>query len=232
MSLTLLQICTQALDDVTGFDSPSSIIGNDDDTAKTLLACARRTCRELEREVKWQALVMPYSFATVASTSAYSLPADLRRFGNGTFYNLTEEQALLGPVSGMTWAELTRGSLEIGYQYAFTVRGGYLSLSPTPSSVQNIGYDYYSKYFCTNSGGTAISDWTADSDLFRLDDELAVLGIAYRFKARKGLPFAEEKADYQAAVMALKVDDRPLPMIDVSGVPRYVQSNIPSRSWG
>lgn len=229
---TLLSLCQDALNDVDGFELPSSIIGNTDPTAVLLLSLATRVGRELEREVKWAALETAYSFATVAATAAYDLPEDYRRFVNQTIYNVSEEQPLIGPVSGMLWADLTRGSFECGFLYSYRVKGNRIHLTPTPTDVQTVGFDYYSKYFCTDDDGVAQAGWLADTDLFRLDEELATLGISYRFKARKGLPFAEEKADYVAAVSALKFDETPKAIIDVSGVPRYAHSNIPSRNWG
>jgi len=232
MAATLLQLCTDALEGVDGFETPSTIVGNTDPTAILLKNIAAQIGRELAREVKWQTLKTAYTFATVASTSAYSLPADFQRFANLTFWNTSEEQPLIGPVNGIDWAALTRGIVVLGIRYAFHVSGGYLNITPTPTDVQNIGYDYYSRYYSTTSGGTAQENWVADSDLWRLDRDLAVLGMRYRFRARKGLPFAEEKADYLAALMALQFDDTPKPVIDVSGVPRVRYTGIPDGNWG
>ena len=232
MAPTLLQLCTDALEGVDGFAVPTTIIGNDDGTAILLKNIASQVGRELVREVKWQALKTAYSFATVASTSAYSLPADFQRFANLTFWNTSEDQPLIGPLNGIDWAELTRGLTVLGIRYAFHVAGGYLNITPTPTDVQNIGYDYYSRYFSTTSAGVAQENWGNDADLWRLDPDLAALGIRYRFRARKGLPFTEEKADYAAAVLALQFDDTPKPLIDVSGVPRVRYTGISDGNWG
>lgn len=232
MPSTLLQLCTDALEGVDGFEAPTTIIGNDDGTAVLVKNLAIQVGRELVREVKWQALKTAYSFATVPATSAYSLPPDFQRFANLTFWNTSEDQPLIGPLNGIDWAALTRGLTVLGIRYAFHVAGGYLNITPTPTDVQNIGYDYYSRYFSTTAAGVAQENWGADGDLWRLDPDLAALGIRYRFKARKGLPFAEEKADYAAAVAALQFDDTPKPLIDVSGVPRARYTGIPDGNWG
>src|SRR3989304_5905587 len=107
MAATLLQLCTDALDGVDGFETPSTIVGN-----------TAQTGRELAREVKWQTLKTAYTFATVASTSAYSLPADFQRFANLTFWNTSEDQPLIGPLNGIDWAALTRGLPGLGIRSA------------------------------------------------------------------------------------------------------------------
>lgn len=232
MATTLLQLCTDALEGVDGFDVPTTIIANTDPTAVLLKNIAGQVGRELVRKVKWQALKTEYSFATVASTSGYSLPTDFRRFSNLTFWNTSEGQPLIGPVNSINWAALKRGIVVLGVRYAFHVAGGYLNLTPTPTDVQNIGYDYYSRYFSTTSLGVAQENWLNDADLWRLDPDLAALGMRYRFKSRKGLPFAEEKLDYLDAISDLQFDDTPKPVIDVSGVPRVHHTGIPDGNWG
>jgi hypothetical protein len=229
---TLLSLCTEVIEGIDSFDAPSSIVGNDDPSAVLLKNIASQVGRELVRDVRWEVLKTPYSFATVASTSAYSVPADFGRFANLTFWNTSENQPLIGPLSAVDWAALTRGITVIGIRYAFAMYGGFINITPTPTAVQNIGYDYYSKYFCTNSGGTAIENWAADSDIWRLDSDLAVLGMRYRFRARKGLPFSEEKADYLQAIKSLQFDDSPKALIDVSGLPRGKYDGIPSGNFG
>lgn len=232
MARTLLQLCTEVIEGIDGFNAPSSIIANEDPTAVLLRNVATQVGRELTREVRWQVLQTDYSFATVATVAAYDLPADIQRTSDLTFWNETEDRPLLGPANAVTWAALTRGAFISAINYTVRVSGGYLRLTPTPTNVQTIGYDYYSRYFCTTSAGVAIENWAADSDLWRLDTDLAILGMRYRFRARKGLPFTEEKADYMAAIASLQYDDSPKPLIDVSGLPRHRYDGIPEGGFG
>jgi len=217
---TLLQLCTEAIEGIDSFSAPSTIIGNSDPTAVLLKNVATQVGRELVREARWQALKAPYTFATVANTSAYGLPSDFQRFANLTFWNTSEGQPLIGPLNAVDWASVTRGLVVLGVRYAFAIYGNFLRITPTPTAAQNIGFDYYSRFFCTTDAGVAIENWSADSDLWRLDPDLAVRGIQYRFRARKGLPYAEEKADYLSGIAALQFDDTPKPLIDVSGIRR------------
>jgi hypothetical protein len=231
MAKTLVQLCAEAIESLGPFNIPTTIIGNSDPDAAILKWAATQTGRELVRSYSWQVLLSSTTITTVAGTYQYSLPADFRRFSNETFYNITEERALYGPMTPSSWAELTKGITLSTFDYSFRVAGNYLEFSPTPTSVQTLGYDYYSKYYSTDSGGTAQANWAVDTDLPRLDDDLFVLGIRYRFLQRKELPFAEDKADYLDAIQQSLFDDTPKAVSNLSGTPTW-RSNVPDINWG
>lgn len=231
MAKTLLQLCTEAIESLGPFNIPTTIFSNEDPDAAILKWAATQTGRELVRSYSWQALNTAGTITTASGTATYALPADFRRFANNTFYNVTEARGLYGPLSPSSWAELTRGITLSTLNYSFRVAGNNVELSPTPSSVQTVGYDYYSKYYSTDSGGTAQENWAADTDLPRLDDDLFVLGIRYRFLQRKELPFAEDKADYLDALQQLLFDDTPKAVSNLSGTPQNI-SNLPDTNFG
>jgi hypothetical protein len=233
-SLSLAQICTQALEDVTGFDIPSTFIGNDDDTALTVKRAAVKVGRELAAKVRWQALLSEHTFATVAATQNYSLPTDYGQFAS-PLWDRTNDWELLGPATPKIWQILQSATISAGVRYWFRVAGNFIQIYPTPTTVNTIAFDYFSRYYCTDSLGTALEDWTADSDLCRIDGELMLLGVVYYFKKAKGLPFAEEKADYMSGILDYQSNDTPKGRVDLAaGIP-YVDpliGNLPDTNFG
>lgn len=231
---TLLETCQAAIEEIGGFDVPSSIFGNSDPDAIHLKRAAMRTGRELEREYKWQVLRTEYTFDTADGTSAYDFPTDIRRFANVTFWSDSDNWPLI-KVSNIGWRELNSGINVSGILFYFDVFGNEIHLHPTPTSIRTIDFDYYSKYYANSSGGTAKEEFDDDSDTFRLDDDLLLLGTIFHFLKRKRLPYAEEKAEYLSAIGHLQADDTPKPIIDVaripydSGLPR---PNFPDGGFG
>ena len=232
MTITLKQICQEALEGIGSIEVPTTIFNNTDDTAIVLKRAAIQTGRELVREYSWQALLTPTTVTTVASTTQYGLPSDFQRFSHLTFWNESEDQQLIGPFGPTGWAELKRGIIADQFRYSFRVAGNYLEISPTPEAGQTIGYDYYSKQYCTDSAGTAQDNWLADTDLARLPEDIFVLGVRYRFLQRKFLPFEEDKADYIKAINHAIFDDTPKANSNLSGIPKYQASNLPDGNFG
>lgn len=236
-SQTLLSICQEAIEDVDGFDIPSTIINNDDPTAVALKRAARKTGRELAAKVRWQALLSasPYTFSTIASNANYDLPSDYGQFAHVTEWDATQMWELLGPASPALWQWLQNATIASGIRYWFRVSGNYFQLFPTPTAVGTISYAYYSRYYCTNSGGTAIEDWASDTDLSRIDSELFILGIAYYFRRAKGMPYGAEQADYMQGILDYQSNDSPKGVVDFAAGINYRAmgvGNLPETGFG
>lgn len=234
-SETLLQICTAAMEDVDGFNIPTTIINNEDPTAVILKRAARKAGRELAAKVKWQALLDEHTFATENGTAGYDLPDDYGQFASITFWDRSNDWELLGPATPKVWQNLQSATISAGVRYWFRVSGNSFQIYPTPTTANTIAYDYYSRYYCTSSGGTAQEDWASDNDLCRIDSELMTLGVSYYFKKAKGLPFAEEKADYISGILDNQSNDTPKGTVDFGASNPLVDvgiGNIPDTGFG
>lgn len=230
---SLLETCEAAIEEIGGFDVPSSIFGNSDPDAIHLKRAAMRAGRELETEYVWQALRTEYTFDTENGTSAYDFPEDIRRFANVTFWSDDDDWPLI-KVSNIDWRALNSGINVSGIIYYFDVFGNQIHLHPEPTNIRKIDFDYYSKYYANSSGGTAKEEFDDDNDTFRLDDDLLLLGTIFHFLKRKRLPYAEEKAEYLERIKHLRADQSPKPVINMSqgalrgGLP---YPRVPDGSW-
>lgn len=231
---TLAEICQDALTGIDGFGIPTTFVGNEENqTAELTLSLATQVARELTRKYKWQVLKKEHSFTTVNGQEGYDLPEDFQRFANLTFWSESDRWPLI-QVSNVGWRELKSGLIVSGIRFYFIVSGGKFRINPTPSSAYQIAFDYYSKNFALSSNGSdEKSEWTDDDDIWRLDPDLLTLGIRYRFRSRKGQPFAEDKADYIDAIRDALFDDTPKPVIDTGVVPRrdLLEANVPDGNW-
>lgn len=233
--LTLLTICQDALSDVKGYNKPSTIVGNDnDDAAVQLLRAAKKVGRELATKIRWQALMAEYTFATVDGTASYSLPSDFQAFANGTVWDRTNDWELLGPATPKIWQTLQSGTVSAGVRRWYRVAGDFIQLYPTPTSADTIAFDYYSSYYAETSGGTAIEDWTADTNVSRIDGEIFTLGVTYYFMKAEGLPCLEEKQAYMQAILDHQSDDTPKPTVrfNANALVNPMMGNIPETGFG
>jgi hypothetical protein len=110
-------------------------------------------------------------------------------------------------------------------------------LNPMPAeSGQLFAYDYFSNAWCESASGVPQSLWTADTDVYKLDEDCFIQGIKWRFLRAKGLDYAQEKMDYQddcIRVMARDGGNRDLPIAGGTYGARFLNDdNIPETGFG
>lgn len=196
MTLTLLELCQRVARD-SKTSVPNTIVSNAELEAAQLLQCARATMKDLLKKVDWEELQKEGTISTAASTVAYNLPSDFDRIINETAWNATTKYPMIGVVSAKAWQDLknNRTSTSSVCDY-YRIRAGQILIFPTPSATESLIYEYVSNKPIESSGGTAQTEWLADTDLPRLDDYLVELGIRWRFRKMNGKPYAEDMNEY------------------------------------
>lgn len=135
--------------------------------------------------------------AIIFGQDAYSLPNDFSFFIGDTWWDRSYRWQLAGPVSPQEWQQLKSGLSPVGPRRYFRVIGNKLYLHPAPSVTGNtLVFEYYSNAWCQSVAAAALNTWSADTDYYNFDDDAFILGLKWRFKASKGLDYAQEKADY------------------------------------
>lgn len=77
------------------------------------------------------------------------------------------------------------------------IYGGQIHIRQALGSAVTAKYFYQSNNYAAASGGSAKETFTTDSDTFRLDERLLKLGLIWRWKADKGVPYTEHLEDYE-----------------------------------
>ena len=234
--MTLLTAVQNALNEIGEFEVPDSIVGSGNETAKRMLALAKREGDLLARAHPWSRLATEYTFATVASQADYDLPAGFSRYLNGTWWDRVNRWPLFGPASPAQWQRLQSQTLTAGLRRWWRQRGGEMLLFPTPSANgDTIAYEYISTYWCQSAAGVAQATWAADSDVFRLDERLLIMGLKWRWLQVNGFDYSEEKREYDDELEAAKSRDGGAQTLDLSA-PRYdddlAYANIPDTGIG
>ena len=225
--MSLLEVCT-AVADECGFAAPSQIIGSADDTAVQLLALANKSGRLLARK-PWQVLQKEHTFSTVDATADYALPSDFGWYINDTVWDRTDYWKMRGSLSPSEWQVYKSGIATSTPRSRFRVKAGRLYIDPTPSSVRSIVLEYVSKQWASNStGDTFAVAFAADTDTTRFDELLLQLDLTWRYLARKGLAYAEEKAEAEAQIELALAHDTPSPTLSQAGDHRAVFPPLPT----
>lgn len=226
--MSLLTICQIACDEV-GLDEPATIIGSTEITAKRCLRFANRTGKDLIRK-KHPDLTFEHTFPTVASQQGYNLPADYDHFIPFTWWNRTTRRRLY-PITAKEWQDYQSGIIVTSINDRFRIRGksSPFLIFPTPTSVETISFEYVSENFCKKTDGTDQSEWLADTDTGLVDEEIFELGVIWRLLNRLGMPYADEKAEYQRVLDQQLADILPQALRTDAHIP--AGANIPDSDY-
>lgn len=229
--MTLLSICQDAAVEI-GVPKPSTVIGNADPIVMRLLRYAKREGAELVRRGNWQALRSEKTFVSLAQESQTAMVAsDLDHFINDTFWNRSQKRRLYGPKTPEEW-QLIKGAVTSAVFNTYTYMGNAILINPVPAAGETFAYEYVSNQYCLSAALAVQAVWTADTDTPRLREELFTLGVIYRYKKGRGLPFADDFSEYDMQVQEALMLDKPKRVIGMSG--DHVVSHgisVPEGSW-
>lgn len=222
--MTLLTIITNVCDEL-GLPRPSTVVGNADQTARTLLSHANKVGEDVMKAHDWTSLTRTHTFTVASGTGEYALPTDYDRLKFNTEWDRTNKRPLIGPLDGVDWQILKSsalGATGIGYRFRIfrsasgTTRKIYLDPVPT-NSADSIAFEYISNGWCYKASDSSLqSAWALDSDVPILDPTLLELGIQLRYRRGRGLAFASEADEYTMWLTSLKSQDRPARILSLS----------------
>lgn len=205
--MTLLTICQDVARQV-GFAVPLSIVNaTNDKTAQQLYSLANRAGESMAKVKRWQTLVKENTFTLATADQDYAFPADFRHIIPETTWNRDDRRKVINPLNSQEWAFYKGWQTLSGLNLRARIRNDELEFEQTISSDMNgetIAYEYLSKYWAEDSGGTAKAAFTADSDVALLDEEIITLSVLYRFKRSKGLDWESDFMDYKIELDTVK----------------------------
>lgn len=237
--MTLLSICTDAIEEIGEYQAPGTIVGNTDPAACQLLALAKRELKNLARCYPWKVLTAEQTFTmtTGQSVQTGAIPSDFWCFKNFTWWDRTNEWRLRGPSTSNQWQVLRSGIVQQTPRKWIRVRGSDLLAHPNPDTADTVAFEYVSKNLVDSDGDGAADalTWAADTDTSVLDEDLLTMGVHWRYLRAKGLPYADEKTEYDDEVALTKARDGGHGPVSLSGrrTPYLLDvDNVPDSGFG
>jgi hypothetical protein len=208
--LTIAQDVLIAVD----FPSPSTAFANNDPAVKKVRRSIESSSYALARVNAWKTMRGERTFTSLAAeVQTGILPAGFDRFIPETFWNRTDKNLVIGPITEVEWASLK------AYGYADTSRPKFIQrgntaassilMIPAPSAGKTFAFSYVNSYFCQSSSGTAQSAWAADTDVARLNPELVTLGAISDFLWMEGMNHEKADSDFEDLFNLLVKNDNP-----------------------
>jgi len=238
--MTLLSIC-QNVANMAGVKSPSAVVGNSEETAVLLAACANRAGKSLLKRYNWLSLVKEHTFSTAASTANYALPTDYDRLVDGTLWDRSNYEQIRGPMSAQQWqvhkSSVLASTATTWKRFRIRRVSGATEfyIDPTPAAVESLVFEYVSSYWSEDIGGTGHVVWGADDDVGVIDEYLIELETTWRFLSRLGLAYEEEYNEAQREVnqaIARDGGSKTLSLNGSSGIKLLGPQNVQDTGFG
>jgi len=165
-------------------------------------------------------------------SETYPLPADFLRLNRGDF-SVLETQRTQRTCQQVTEDGVWRRIKDLGLtgaQRYFRVQGypgaWTISFLANPGTGEDIAVNYVSTVWLINQGAEK-SDWTQEDDLCLYPRRLVESGIIWRYRQRKGLFYADARADYEAQLTRYINDSRSYRTINFGPGPRRGPFDVP-----
>jgi len=181
------------------------------------------TVDELLERVDWPSPIATDTVISGTGVETYSLPSDFKRLTRDplSVYETTTTRRAAVPVStNGEWTFIKDIGSAGGNRYYRTAgdeESGYtISFYRYPATGDSITVSYISKNWLKLSG-TAGSAWTDVAATLMLPKRLIKEGVIWRFRRRKGLPYADRMNEYEAVLARMRNDARLIRSVDMSG---------------
>lgn len=221
----------------TGLPVPSFAIGSTDAQVLQIIALANEVVEDLCDRWTWTDLMREAVFTTVTGEDQGSLdtiaPNGFLRISQETIFNRTLRLPLFGPMTQAQWQAL-KALPTTGPFYKYRIRQNHILFMPAGIAGHTCAFEYASSYaILANDGATYRSAFAADTDTFILDEKLLTAGLRWKWKAEKGLDYAEEFRRYEELANNASGRDGTKPRIDMSGGGNDFRPGIwvPSGNW-
>lgn len=223
----------------TGLVQPSYAVSSPDTQVAQIVSLLNEVCEDITMRWDWQALVKEVLFTTSAGEDQgnfYTVmgleKADFKKVMQQTIFNRTLRLPIFGPMTASKWQAI-KALPTTGPFYKYRIRADRLLFNPPAPSGHQCAFEAATNLCVLAASGDPQPYFTADTDTFRLDDKLLMAGLRWKWKAEKGLDYAEEFNRYEALGADLAATDATKPTLMMDGGAQNFQPGIfvPSGNW-
>lgn len=179
---------------------PSAVFASADTFARELAGVSNEAATYIMKQHDWRLLTTLKTQAGDGSDTSFPLPSDYDRMPvKAAVFRASTTRPMVGIQDLDTWQFNRLQSLS-NPTGEWILLGGELQIYPALASTDSAKFYYISNKFATAVDAvTTKAAFTVDTDTFRLGDRLLKLAIIWRWRALKGLDYAEDMQNFEIA---------------------------------
>lgn len=219
-----------------GIAAPVAANGSTDLIVQQILELSNEEGQELAARYQWTGLVKEASFTTVGVENQGALGTiapGMKFIINDTIWNRSLRRPVFGPRTPPQWQQQKAININ-GPWNTFRIEGSNILFNPIPAVGHSCYFEFITgNWISLNAGGTGAS-WVNDADTSLLDEQLIALGTIWRWKAAKGLDYAEDFNKYEKRVLDAIGRDGTKDWLSTDGTKFDVFPGVvvPAGNWG
>lgn len=229
--MTVLSAAQSAMVRLVG-RKPTTIFGSQDQMEVEIADLVTDVAVDIMKAHDWRALTNLHTLTGDGSETEFDLPSDYDRIVLAQ--RVTDTSNWLWGYTAVEsldeWMTITNSGFAAITPGWWIILGGKMQFSPAPTSGAPARFAYISKNIGRSATDAAISAFTKDDDSFVLEDRLLTLGLIWRWKAQKGLEYAEDMATYETALSQNSARDKGSQAIR-KGLPNHLLGTHVAWPW-
>jgi hypothetical protein len=215
--MTVLSVAKE-VSKVIGLTQPDVLTSSTDRQYVELLSIIQEMATRIARGYEWQKLSRIHTLTGDGTTEDWDLPSDYDRMLVKSQIWSSSLETPLSPISSLDkWLGMDVQSFDFVVN-AWIIYGGQMHIKPALASAVTAKFFYQSNLIVAPNAGSNKAVFDADTDTFRLDEQMLKLGSIWRWKEQKGQAYAEWMEDYEELKERLIVRDKGSRLLRVGGV--------------
>lgn len=225
--MTILSVVQSVCAEALGMDVPTLVFGSNERDMIEMQSVANTAARMICDDYDWQALRIVKTLTGNNVAEAFSLPTDYdRMLKTASLWSSRWFWSINHITDADQWLELQVVPIASTYGN-WIVYADEIHILPVMASGETAKFFYISSGRVVDNVSARKPAFTADTDSFRISEDLLKSAIIYRWKMRKGLPYGEEMQDYQRDLaLCMDRDQGSKPIISAQPYASWRPKNI------
>lgn len=206
--MTVLTACSDAAIELIG-KPLTAAFSSSGKFERELQRHANKMARAIAKAHDWQALTTLETVTGDGAAISHALPDDYDRMPVSASLNSTTwRNYRYTPARDLNQWHDIQTFASVGTPGFWIMLGGTMNVYPVMPLSETATYYYLSKNWALGDDTVAKAAFTADTDTFRLSEDLLTLGIIWSWRQQKRLEYSEDMASYEVELSQLRGRDR------------------------
>ncbi len=235
--LNALQIVQEACGR-TGLPVPSVLVSSQDPNVLQLKTLFNELMQETIKRYRFQVCMLNPSWLSVAANVQGTIQSlwgvEPECIVNATMWDFTLRRPIFGPLNDTNY-QIIQALIPTGPIFQYRIQDNNLVIYPVPPAGNTHSVVLRSKNWLALAGNPANLGYFIqnDTDIPLIDDTTIIMGLKFRYKKEKGLPYAEDYESWMDMInnIAVKDGSKSLLYLDKASQELVPGIFVPSGNW-